>query len=153
MRRVHSPALPLPLLLLLATATRACAGAPVSTQSLSPDVQLQLLNEIEEVCAEARFQALDALGHLCYLAVHQTQDPTARDDAKRFLFHYTKSQGSGQSDTPLVPQLHARRLRRITVGILSLDRTDGSRVTASTQAAEEVGVSCALEGDKHRRRI
>ncbi|XP_072555570.1 neuromedin-U isoform X1 [Paramormyrops kingsleyae] len=122
----------LPLLLLL-SAGPACQSAPVSSPALVPEQQLQLLDEIEDACmsfltAEARPQDIDTLGQLCYMAmraVQHSQDFTGRGDAKRFLFHYSKSQDSGDTEgtapvlhplLQLVPQLHTRRLRRITFG-------------------------------------
>ncbi|XP_048833097.1 neuromedin-U isoform X2 [Brienomyrus brachyistius] len=110
------PTLPLLPLLLLLSAGPACQSAPVSSQALVPEQPLQLLDEIEDACmsflsAEARPQDVDTLGQLCYMAmraVQHSQDFTGRGDAKRAPVLHPLLQ--------LVPQLHTRRLRRITFG-------------------------------------
>ncbi|XP_028658849.1 neuromedin-U isoform X1 [Erpetoichthys calabaricus] len=117
-------------LLLLVSALPACRGVPVlSPQGLQGEQEMQDWNEIEDVCSsflsvDSQSQASSALDELCYLLmgiVHKTQDTKPKDHAKRFLFHYSKTHDSGNSDIvssvlhpllQLVPQLHVRRMRR-----------------------------------------
>ncbi|XP_041114230.1 neuromedin-U isoform X1 [Polyodon spathula] len=113
----------LTLLILLITTTPTCKGAPASLQ------ELQVWNEIEDVCSsflstDPQSQASRAIEELCYMAwgiVYKSQDLKGKDHTKRFLFHYSKTHDSGNSDImssvlhpllQLVPQLHVRRLKR-----------------------------------------
>ncbi|XP_066577065.1 neuromedin-U isoform X1 [Amia ocellicauda] len=118
----------LTLLLLLVSTIPACKSAPALLKAPQAENELQLWNEIDDVCSpflstDLQSQASSALEELCYLVmgIHKSQDLKARDHTKRFLFHYTKTLNSGNSDIvssvlhpllQLVPQLHVRRLKR-----------------------------------------
>ncbi|XP_071288453.1 neuromedin-U isoform X3 [Agelaius tricolor] len=105
------PGAPLLLLLfvLLASSISACKGAPMPSQALESDEDLQLLREIDDACS-------------AYLSTDsQPQGLDEKDNTKRFLFHYSKTHDSGNSDImssvlhpllQLVPQLNERRLKR-----------------------------------------
>ncbi|XP_058612369.1 neuromedin-U isoform X2 [Onychostoma macrolepis] len=70
-------------------------------------------------------QTSDVLGDLCFLmlgSLEKSEEVTARETSKRFLFHYTKPNGAGLSDgtstvlhplLELIPQLARRRSRRM----------------------------------------
>lgn len=122
----------LSLLLLLACCADACRGTPISPQRLPPEQELQLWNEIPEACAsflsvDSQPQASVALRKLCCVLMEIFQKPqeqTEKDNAKRFLFHYSKTQKLGNSNVvssvvhpllQLVPQLHERRMKRYKV--------------------------------------
>ncbi|XP_064568281.1 neuromedin-U isoform X3 [Zonotrichia leucophrys gambelii] len=112
-RAGHGAGLPgAPLLLLfvlIASSISACKGAPMPSQALESDEDLQLLKEIDDACS-------------AYLSTDsQPQDLDEKDNTKRFLFHYSKTHDSGNSDImssvlhpllQLVPQLNERRLKR-----------------------------------------
>lgn len=119
----------LSLLLLLACCADACRGMPISPQRLPPEQELQLWNEIPEACAsflsvDSQSQASVALRELCRVLMEIFQKPqeqNEKDNAKRFLFHYSKTQKLGNSNVvssvvhpllQLVPQLHERRMKR-----------------------------------------
>uniref|UniRef100_A0ABI0P3M0 Neuromedin U n=3 Tax=Bos TaxID=9903 RepID=A0ABI0P3M0_BOVIN len=104
---------PLLLLLLLSCCADACGGAPVLPQGLQPEQELQLWK-----------QASNALEEIC-LTIMRTlpkpQETDEKDNTKRFLFHYSKTQKLGNSNVvssvlhpllQLVPQLHERRMKR-----------------------------------------
>ncbi|XP_040274777.1 neuromedin-U-like isoform X2 [Bufo bufo] len=69
-------------------------------------------------------QVPSALEELCFMVMgmlQKSQGLEEKDDSKRFLFHYSKSHDSGNSDITssvlhpllqLVPQLHDRRMKR-----------------------------------------
>ncbi|XP_023048007.1 neuromedin-U isoform X2 [Piliocolobus tephrosceles] len=107
---------PLLLLLLLACCAGACGGAPISPQGLQPAQQLQLWNE-----------ASNALEELCFVIMGmlpKPQEQDEKDNTKRFLFHYSKTQKLGNSNVvssvvhpllQLVPHLHERRMKRFGV--------------------------------------
>ncbi|XP_012579459.1 PREDICTED: neuromedin-U isoform X1 [Condylura cristata] len=118
------------VLLLLACCAGACQGAPILSQGLQPEQELQLWNEIDDACSsflsiDSQPQASNALEQLC-LSVLGTlpkpQEIDEKDDTKRFLFHYSKTQKLGNSNVVtsavvhpllhLVPQLHERRMKR-----------------------------------------
>ncbi|EDL89904.1 neuromedin U, isoform CRA_b [Rattus norvegicus] len=96
----------LSLLLLLACCADACRGTPISPQRLPPEQELQLWNEIPEACAsflsvDSQPQASVALRKLCRVLMEIFQKPqeqTEKDNAKRFLFHYSKTQKLGNSN-------------------------------------------------------
>ncbi|XP_034527717.1 neuromedin-U isoform X3 [Ailuropoda melanoleuca] len=97
------------LLLLLACCAGTCLGAPVLSQGLQPDQELQLWNEIDDACSA--LLSLDS----------QPQETDEKDNTKRFLFHYSKTRKLGNSNVvssvvhpllQLVPQLHERRMKR-----------------------------------------
>uniref|UniRef100_A0A7N5JIP2 Neuromedin U n=1 Tax=Ailuropoda melanoleuca TaxID=9646 RepID=A0A7N5JIP2_AILME len=101
------------LLLLLACCAGTCLGAPVLSQGLQPDQELQLWNE-----------ASNALEELCITIMGippKPQETDEKDNTKRFLFHYSKTRKLGNSNVvssvvhpllQLVPQLHERRMKR-----------------------------------------
>ncbi|PNJ19926.1 NMU isoform 1 [Pongo abelii] len=104
------------LLLLLAWCAGACRGAPILPQGLKPEQQLQLWNE-----------ASNALEELCFVItgmLPKPQEQDEKDNTKRFLFHYSKTQKLGNSNVvssvvhpllQLVPHLHERRMKRFRV--------------------------------------
>ncbi|XP_071599606.1 neuromedin-U isoform X1 [Heliangelus exortis] len=120
------------LLLLLSSSMAACKGAPMPSQPLEADENLQLWKEIDDACSaylstETQPQASSTLEELCFLVMGFLQEPQGldeKDNAKRFLFHYSKTHDSGNSDIrssvlhpllQLLPQLHERRLKRYKV--------------------------------------
>ncbi|XP_069487729.1 neuromedin-U isoform X1 [Ambystoma mexicanum] len=117
------------LLLLLASCICVCGGAPFPAQVRQAEQELQLWNEIDDACShflstEPQPQASSALEELCFTVVgilQKSQGLDEKDNTKRFLFHYTKTHDTGNSDImssvvhpllQLVPQLHARRMKR-----------------------------------------
>nr|XP_009664490.1 PREDICTED: neuromedin-U [Struthio camelus australis] len=111
---------------------RASPGAPMPSQALQADQDLQLWKEIDDACSaylskDSHPQASSALEELCFLAMGFLQKPQGldeKDNTKRFLFHYSKTHESGNSDImssvlhpllQLVPQLNERRLKRYKV--------------------------------------
>nr|XP_010594025.1 neuromedin-U [Loxodonta africana] len=107
-------------------------GAPILPQGLQPEQELQLWNEIGDACSsflftESRPQASKALEELCFTIMGilpKPQDPDEKDNTKRFLFHYSKTQKLGNSNVvssvvhpllQLIPQLHQRRMKRFKV--------------------------------------
>uniref|UniRef100_A0ABI7VY96 Neuromedin U C-terminal domain-containing protein n=1 Tax=Felis catus TaxID=9685 RepID=A0ABI7VY96_FELCA len=101
------------LLLLLACCAGTCLGAPILSQGLRPEQELQLWNE-----------ASNALEELC-ITIRRTlpkpQETDEKDNTKRFLFHYSKTRKLGNSNVvssvvhpllQLVPHLHERRTKR-----------------------------------------
>ncbi|XP_009472574.1 PREDICTED: neuromedin-U [Nipponia nippon] len=127
------PGSPLLLLfLLLASSMSACKGAPMPTQALKADQDLQLWKEIDDACSaylstDSQPQASSVLEELCFLVMGFLQKPQGsdeKDNTKRFLFHYSKTHDSGNPDITssvlhpllqLVPQLNERRLKRYKV--------------------------------------
>ncbi|MGH0162675.1 UNVERIFIED_CONTAM: hypothetical protein FKN15_043057 [Acipenser sinensis] len=87
-------------LLILISTTPTCKGAPASLQ------ELQVWNEIEDVCSsflstDPQSQASRAIEELCYMVwgiINKSQDLKWKDHTKRFLFHYSKTHDSGNSD-------------------------------------------------------
>ncbi|XP_012296463.1 neuromedin-U isoform X2 [Aotus nancymaae] len=114
--QVGATSLLLLLLLLLACCAGACRGAPILPQGLQPEQQLQLWNE-----------ASNALEELCFVIMGMLPKPREQDEkdnTKRFLFHYSKTQKLGNSNVvssvvhpllQLVPRLHERRMKRFGV--------------------------------------
>ncbi|XP_032638794.2 neuromedin-U isoform X1 [Chelonoidis abingdonii] len=118
------------LFLLLASWTYACQGVPVPSQELQAEQGLQLWNEIDDACSaylsiiEPHPETSSALEELCFMVMGFLQKPQSleeKDNTKRFLFHYSKTHDSDNSDImssilhpllQLVPQLHERRLKR-----------------------------------------
>ncbi|XP_040438315.1 neuromedin-U isoform X1 [Falco naumanni] len=126
------PGSPLLLLLLLASSMSACKGAPMPSQALEADEDLQLWKEIDDACSaylstDSQPQTSSILEELCFLVIgflQKPQDLDEKDNTKRFLFHYSKTHDSGNSDImssvlhpllQLVPQLNERRLKRYKV--------------------------------------
>ncbi|XP_037684870.1 neuromedin-U [Choloepus didactylus] len=120
----------LPLLLLTCCAG-ACRGAPLP-QGLRPEQELQLWNEIDDACSSflsinSQPQASSALEELCFMIMGilpKPQELDEKDNTKRFLFHYSKTQKLGNSNVvssvvhpllQLIPQLHERRMKRFKV--------------------------------------
>ncbi|XP_053832235.1 neuromedin-U isoform X1 [Vidua macroura] len=124
------PGSPLLLLfVLLASSISACKGAPMPSQALESDEDLQLLKEIDNACSaylstDSQPQVSSTLEELCFLItgfLQKPQDLDEKDNTKRFLFHYSKTHDSGNSDImssvlhpllQLVPQLNERRMKR-----------------------------------------
>ncbi|XP_031444563.1 neuromedin-U [Phasianus colchicus] len=127
------PGSPLLLLLfLLASSARVCKGVPMPSQVLEAEQELQLWKEIDDACstymsADSQPQVSSTLEELCFLVMGFLQKPQGldeKDNMKRFLFHYSKTHDSGNSDVrssvlhpllQLVPQLNERRLKRYKV--------------------------------------
>ncbi|XP_032916914.1 neuromedin-U isoform X6 [Catharus ustulatus] len=95
----HGRALPpllLLLILLLASSVSAGQGAPVPSQALVSDEDLQLLKEIDDACSaylstDSQPQVSSTLEELCFLVMGFLQKA-------QFLFHYSKTHDSGNSD-------------------------------------------------------
>ncbi|XP_037990436.1 neuromedin-U isoform X4 [Motacilla alba alba] len=91
------PGSPLLLLfVLLASSISAGKGAPMPSQALESDEDLQLLKEIEDACSaylstDSQPQVSSTLEELCFLIMGFLQKP-------QFLFHYSKTHDSGNSD-------------------------------------------------------
>ncbi|XP_023566808.1 neuromedin-U isoform X1 [Octodon degus] len=119
----------LPLLLLLACCAAAGGGARELPYGIWSEQQLQLWNKISDACSsflstDSRPQASTALRELCFMVMEilpKLQDQDEKDNTKRFLFHYSKTQKLGNSNVvssvvhpllQLVPQLHERRMKR-----------------------------------------
>ncbi|XP_071411293.1 neuromedin-U [Pithys albifrons albifrons] len=117
------------LFLLLASSMSACQGAPMPSQAFESDEDLQLLKEIDDACSaylstDSKPQVSSTLEELCFLVMGFLPKPQGldeKDNTKRFLFHYSKTHDSGNSDIvssvlhpllQLVPQLNERRLKR-----------------------------------------
>ncbi|XP_064274194.1 neuromedin-U isoform X4 [Passer domesticus] len=84
------------LLVLLASSIPACEGAPMPSQALESEEDLQLLKEIEDACSaylstDSQPQVSSTLEELCFLIMGFLQKP-------QFLFHYSKTHDSGNSD-------------------------------------------------------
>ncbi|XP_014120290.1 neuromedin-U isoform X4 [Zonotrichia albicollis] len=99
-RAGHGAGLPgAPLLLLfvlIASSISACKGAPMPSQALESDEDLQLLKEIDDACSaylstDSQPQVSNTLEELCFLIMGFLQKP-------QFLFHYSKTHDSGNSD-------------------------------------------------------
>ncbi|XP_064367840.1 neuromedin-U isoform X3 [Dromaius novaehollandiae] len=93
------------LLLLLASWLCACKGAPMPSQALQADQDLQLWEEIDDACSaylstESQPQASSALEELCFLVMGFLQKPQSS------VLHPLLQ---------LVPQLNERRLKRYKV--------------------------------------
>ncbi|XP_015200892.1 neuromedin-U isoform X2 [Lepisosteus oculatus] len=99
-------------LAVLLLALPACRSAPALLQGPQADQELQLWSEIDDLCssylsADLQSQAPSVLEELCYSVmgiVHKSQDVRAKEQSKRSSVLHPLLQ--------LVPQLHARRLRR-----------------------------------------
>ncbi|XP_073501568.1 neuromedin-U isoform X2 [Phyllobates terribilis] len=116
------------LLIVLISWTSICEGAPFSSPVLRAEEELQLWNGIDDACSavlsDSQPAVSSALEELCFMAMgilQKSQGLEEKDDSKRFLFHYSKSHDSGNSDITssvlhpllqLVPQLHDRRMKR-----------------------------------------
>ncbi|XP_042603216.1 neuromedin-U-like isoform X1 [Cyprinus carpio] len=126
MSPAHSAALMLGVLISFIPIT---TSAPVLLNPSSIEHE-QLLTQITDLCsfylsADPSFRTSDVLEDLCFLmlgSLQKTEEITAREISKRFLFHYTKPNGAGLSDgtstvlhplLELIPQLARRRSRRM----------------------------------------
>ncbi|XP_065592196.1 neuromedin-U [Cyrtonyx montezumae] len=128
------PGSPLLLLffLLLTSSMCVCKGAPMPSQALEAEQELQLWKEIDDACSAYRStdsqpQVSSTLEEICFWVMEFLQKPqnlNEKDNTKRFLFHYSKTHDSGNSDIrssvlhpllQLVPQLNERRLKRYKV--------------------------------------
>ncbi|XP_075052010.1 neuromedin-U isoform X3 [Mixophyes fleayi] len=93
------------ILVILVSLTGICQGAPFSSNVLRAEEELQLWNEIDDVCSavlsDSQPAASNALEEICFMVMgilQQSQGSDEKDDSKRFLFHYSKSHDSGNSD-------------------------------------------------------
>ncbi|KAM6402371.1 neuromedin-U isoform 2-T2 [Pluvialis apricaria] len=103
------------LLLLLASSMSACKGAPMPSQALEVDEDLQLWKEIDDACSaylsrDSQPQASSALEELCFLVVGFLQKPQGLDEKDN-----TKRSSVLHPLLQLVPQLNERRLKRYKV--------------------------------------
>ncbi|XP_043828996.1 neuromedin-U [Dromiciops gliroides] len=120
------------LLLLLASWACVCQGVSISPLAIQTDKELQLWTELDNACSaflsiDAQPQVSSELEDLCYMIMGiltKPQESDEKDNTKRFLFHYSKTHNSGNSDVmssvvhpllQLVPQLHERRMKRFKV--------------------------------------
>ncbi|XP_053921292.1 neuromedin-U isoform X2 [Cuculus canorus] len=100
------------LLLLLASSISACKGAPMPSQALEADQDLQLWKEIDNACSaywstDSQPQVPSALEELCFLVMgflQKSQGLDEKDNTKRSSVLHPLLQ--------LVPQLNERRLKR-----------------------------------------
>uniref|UniRef100_A0A663EGE5 Neuromedin U n=1 Tax=Aquila chrysaetos chrysaetos TaxID=223781 RepID=A0A663EGE5_AQUCH len=110
-------------------------GALMPSQALEADEDLQLWKEIDDACSaylsrDSQPQASSALEELCFLVMGFLQKPQVTHTKDYlFLFHYSKTHDSGNSDIvssvlhpllQLVPQLNERRLKRYKVDVCNL---------------------------------
>ncbi|XP_038647089.1 neuromedin-U isoform X2 [Scyliorhinus canicula] len=103
------------LALTLLLLSRCCfsQGVPASPHRFPVEQELRLWSEPSSTLEE-----------LCYMALmilQQPQDSEDKGQTKRFLFHYSKTHDSGNSDfmssvlhplLQLVPELHERRMKK-----------------------------------------
>ncbi|KAM4854982.1 neuromedin-U [Thomomys bottae] len=119
-------------MLLLAWCTSTCRGAPILPQGSLPEHEPQLWNKLGEACSsflssDSQPQASAALKEFCSVVMGvllKLQQQDEKDNTKRFLFHYSKTQRLGNSNVvssvvhpllQLVPRLHERRMKRFRV--------------------------------------
>ncbi|XP_077135854.1 neuromedin-U isoform X5 [Ranitomeya variabilis] len=93
------------LLIVFISWTSICEGAPFSSPVLRAEEELQLWNGIDDACSavlsDSQPAVSSALEELCLMAMgilQKSQGLEEKDDSKRFLFHYSKSHDSGNSD-------------------------------------------------------
>nr|XP_012613740.1 neuromedin-U isoform X3 [Microcebus murinus] len=75
-------------------------GAPILPQELWPEQELQLWNEIDDACSsflsvDSQPQASKVLEELCFVLTGillKPREQDEKDNTKRFLFHYSKTQ-------------------------------------------------------------
>ncbi|XP_062991177.1 neuromedin-U [Elgaria multicarinata webbii] len=116
------------LLFLLTLWVSSCKGAPMASH-LQGEQDLQLWNEIDDVCStylvrDSPPQPSKTLEDLCFMVLEllqKSQELDEKDNTKRYLFHYSKTHDTGNSNVlssvlhpllQLIPQLHERRLKR-----------------------------------------
>ncbi|KAE8629597.1 hypothetical protein XENTR_v10000540 [Xenopus tropicalis] len=111
--------------ILLVSWAASCKGFPLSSNALQ-EQELQLWNELGNDCSTILSDSLgpSTLEELCFMIMgilQKSQGSDEKEESKRFLFHYSKSHESGNSDITssvlhpllqLVPQLHDRRMKR-----------------------------------------
>ncbi|NWU09850.1 NMU protein, partial [Cephalopterus ornatus] len=81
-------------------------GAPMPSQAFESDEDLQLWKEIDDACSaylstDSGPQVSSTLEELCFLVMGFLPKPQGldeKDNTKRFLFHYSKTHDSGNSD-------------------------------------------------------
>ncbi|KAM4807664.1 neuromedin-U [Rhinophrynus dorsalis] len=116
------------VIFLLAAWTTTCKGVPLSSHTFRAEQELQLWDGLDDACSEILSDSQpvgpSTLEELCFMVMgilQRPQDSEEKDNTKRFLFHYSKSHDSGNSDITssvlhpllqLVPQLHDRRMKR-----------------------------------------
>ncbi|POI27416.1 hypothetical protein CIB84_008834, partial [Bambusicola thoracicus] len=79
---------------------------PVPSPALEAEQELQLWKEIDDACSaymstDSQPQVSGTLEELCFLVMGFLQKPQGldeKDNMKRFLFHYSKTHDSGNSD-------------------------------------------------------
>uniref|UniRef100_A0ABM5GI64 Neuromedin-U isoform X4 n=1 Tax=Pogona vitticeps TaxID=103695 RepID=A0ABM5GI64_9SAUR len=94
------------LLSLLAFGVSSCKAAPMASHSPQGEHELQMWNEINDVCStyltrDTSPQSSNTLEDLCIMVLEllqKTQDLDEKDNTKRFLFHYTKTHETGNSN-------------------------------------------------------
>nr|XP_020648138.1 neuromedin-U isoform X2 [Pogona vitticeps] len=99
------------LLSLLAFGVSSCKAAPMASHSPQGEHELQMWNEINDVCStyltrDTSPQSSNTLEDLCIMVLEllqKTQDLDEKDNTKRFLFHYTKTHETGNSNILMVP--------------------------------------------------
>nr|XP_060632166.1 neuromedin-U isoform X2 [Anolis sagrei ordinatus] len=100
------------LLFLLAFGVSSCKGAPTAPHILQGEQDLQLWNEIDDVCStyltrESPPQSTNTMEELCFLVLEflqKTQELDEKDITKRLSVLHPLLK--------LVPQLHETRLKR-----------------------------------------
>nr|XP_060155361.1 neuromedin-U isoform X2 [Globicephala melas] len=119
---------PLLLLLLLSCCADTCGG----TGDVGRWEHPCLKSKIDDACSsflsmDPLPQASNALEELCFIimgTLPKPQETDEKDNTKRFLFHYSKTQKLANSNAvssilhpllQLVPQLHERRMKRFKV--------------------------------------
>ncbi|XP_022361366.1 neuromedin-U [Enhydra lutris kenyoni] len=112
----------------LGVAGRGLKGAPVLSQGLQTEQERQLWNEIDDACSawlslDSQPQASNALEELCITimgTLPKPQETDEKDNTKRFLFHYSKTQKLGNSNVveefqgPIASQVRRQFLFRDT---------------------------------------
>ncbi|XP_048365617.1 neuromedin-U isoform X3 [Sphaerodactylus townsendi] len=94
------------VLFFLAFWLSSCKGAPMAASVLQGEQDLQLWNEIDDVCSailarDAQPQSSNTLKELCFMVLQllqKIQESDEKDNTKRFLFHYSKTHDTGNSD-------------------------------------------------------
>ncbi|XP_072107930.1 neuromedin-U [Mobula birostris] len=102
-------------------------GAPTLPQRFVEGYELHLWKELDDLCSSflsdnRQQQPSTTFEELCYMAwTILQQDSEDKGESKRFLFHYSKTHDSGNSDfmssvlhplLQLVPELHLRRMKK-----------------------------------------
>uniref|UniRef100_A0A8C8AK77 Neuromedin U n=1 Tax=Otus sunia TaxID=257818 RepID=A0A8C8AK77_9STRI len=103
------------LLLFLASSVSTCKGAPMPSQALEADEDLQLWKEIDDACSaylstDSQLQVSNRMEELCFLVMGFLQKPQGLDEKDN-----TKRSSVLHPLLQLVPQLNERRLKRYKV--------------------------------------